>query len=1123
MDNRRALAVPLILALALGLAGPATAAPPAPAPVLAPTLAAPAVPVETERRTRPVAPGVTLSSFEELTTTGWVRGDALTTDLTGGSTVDYLSPGEVAKAEPVSTQATRQRAVAAVNGDFFDINNSNAPLGAAIDDNVLVKSPSRSWADFNTVAGIDAAGGGRILQLYFDGTVTLPSGPTTLHRLNSPDIPANGIGAYNKLWGSYSRARIVAGAPRVTEVVLVDGVVTSVKSEAGEGAIPADATVLVGREAGADTLAAVAVGDRVQVSYRPRTSDESELTTAIGGRDVLVIDGKPQTFTDKAVHPRTAIGFSADGRKMYLLTVDGRLDGLKGVSLNQLATMMKQLGAHSALNLDGGGSSTLVAREPGSTDLQVENLPADGRERNVPNGLAIMAPAGSGTLRSYWVETAIDPLAAPAVGPRPGGHPERVFPGLTRRLTAAGYDETYGPAGGAPTWRATPVSSGRISSNGVFTADDTGAARITATRGEAAGQLDLAVLGPLSHVDTTVERISLADQTGAGEFGVVGYDAASYDAPIEPSDVTLSYDTSLLDIQPGQNGQLRVRARKPSGSAVVGIEVAGRRTVLPVTVGLEDKLAAGFGDAASWTFSHARAGGSVAPATGHDGGPALRMTYDFTLSTATRAAYANPPAPIEVPGQPQAFTMWLYGNGTGEWPSLHLVDARGQDTILRGPFVTWHGWRQLELAVPAGVAYPVKIRRFYVAETRADAQYRSEVLIDDIVARTPPPVDLPDAPPRRDPVVVTDGTVDGHPWRFAVMSDAQFVARDPDSDLVAQARRTLREVRAANPDFVIIDGDFVDEAAPADFDLARRLLTEELGDAVPWYYVPGNHEIMGGPPSDPIANFRDEFGATTRVFDHKGTRFVTLNSATGVLGLDQLRLLRGALDGAAVDPGIGSVAVLWHHPPRDPTPQQGSKLSDPREAALVERWLGDFRLGSGKGATMINAHVGVFHARHGDGVPYLINGNCGKAPAAAPDDGGFTGWTMVGVDPVTDREAEWVRAHPYTPGRSWVSVELRAHVDALSLAAPGELAVGQTATVTATAGQRGRQVPVSYPVSADWSGSDNLHIGDPAGAKDRHIAVFDPATGKLTALRAGELTLAVTVNGTTTRAVVRLT
>ena len=125
-------------------------------------------------------------------------------------------------------------------------------------------------------------------------------------------------------------------------------------------------------------------------------------------------------------------------------------------------------------------------------------------------------------------------------------------------------------------------------------------------------------------------------------------------------------------------------------------------------------------------------------------------------------------------------------------------------------------------------------------------------MIDDLVAKVSPTVQTPPEEPRTDRVVLRDGTVDGATWRFAVLSDAQFVAADPDSDLVAQARRTLREVKAAKPDFLIIDGDFVDTAYPADFALAKRILDEELGGELPFYYVPGNHEIMGAP----ITNFR---------------------------------------------------------------------------------------------------------------------------------------------------------------------------------------------------------------------------------------------------------------------------
>src|SRR5690625_7801156 len=85
------------------------------------------------------------------------------------------------------------------------------------------------------------------------------------------------------------------------------------------------------------------------------------------------------------------------------------------------------------------------------------------------------------------------------------------------------------------------------------------------------------------------------------------------------------------------------------------------------------------------------------------------------------------------------------------------------------------------------------------------------------------------------------------------MSDAQFVAADPDSDAVEGARRTLREIQDAAPDLLVINGDFVDEAAPEDFELAQQILDEEWDTDIPYVYVPGNHEVMGGE----IANFED--------------------------------------------------------------------------------------------------------------------------------------------------------------------------------------------------------------------------------------------------------------------------
>ncbi|GLW12963.1 hypothetical protein Misp01_80910 [Microtetraspora sp. NBRC 13810] len=1073
--------------------------------------------LETSTKTRPVAPGVTLTSFDRYDAAGWLRADAVSADLAGGVSADYVYSGEVSKTEPLSGPARRSRAVAAVNGDFFDINNSGAAQGIGVQNGALVQSPT---VNHNAAVAISPEGIGRVLQMTFDGTATPAGGaPIKLTQFNQL-VQAGGVGLFTPLWGSYTRTRAVDGAVVVAEVVLKDGVVAEVRTAAGAGPIPAGTTILLGRDAGAAPLAALRPGDRVDVRYAPKASDGEAVKAAIGGSAVIVRDGVPQPNGDPAAAPRTALGFSADGRKMYMLTVDGRQADSRGVTLAELGRMMAGLGARNALNLDGGGSSTMLAREPGSADAQVENSPSDGAERHVPNGLALYAAPGSGRLKGFWVETASDPARAPGVGPVTGGRPDRVFPGLTRELTAAGYDETYGPASGAPTWRAGGLLNGRVDRDGTFHALLPGKVTVTAQRGGARGDIDLTVLQPLARIGGTTDRVGLGGADGTGTFGVVGYDRNGNTAPIEPADVRLDYDRTLMDVTATAQGFFTVKAKKDVGSGLVTVTAGGKTTAVPVTVGLEEVPVAAFDDAASWTFASARATGSLGAAPGQSGG-GLRLSYDFTQSTATRAAYASPPQQITVPGQPQAFGLWINSTGRGEWPSLEFYDSQGQSQILRGPYLTWTGWRYVEFAVPPGVSYPLRLRRFYVAETKADQSYTNEILVDGLVAKVSPTVNAPEQEKVADPVVRPGAEIAAKSWRFAVMSDAQFVARNPDSDLVANARRTLREIRAARPDFLIIAGDLVDEASPEDFALARKVLDEELGGALPYHYVPGNHEVMGGD----IGNFEAAFGDPYTSFDHNGTRFVTLDTSRLNLrggGFEQMAMLRERLDRAAKDPKIGSVVVVFHVPPRDPMPVKASQLGDRKEAALVEGWLADFQRTTGKGAAFIGAHVGTFDASRIDAVPYFINGNSAKTPSAAADDGGFTGWSLWGVDPVSEQEAEQVRRNPFADAPSWIGAQVRPHVDELTLAVPGPVKVGTPARVTATVTQGARQVPVAHPVSADWSGSSNLHIGDRDGADRRDIAAFDPRTGTLTALRGGQVTLTVKVNGVARTATVTL-
>lgn len=92
---------------------------------------------------------------------------------------------------------------------------------------------------------------------------------------------------------------------------------------------------------------------------------------------------------DSARAPRSGAALSPDGRRIYLVTVDGRQAASVGATLAEFAALLHQLGGDDGMNLDGGGSSTLVYRKPGERRVTIVNNPSDSAPRMVPNGIGV--------------------------------------------------------------------------------------------------------------------------------------------------------------------------------------------------------------------------------------------------------------------------------------------------------------------------------------------------------------------------------------------------------------------------------------------------------------------------------------------------------------------------------------------------------------------------------------------------------------------------------------------------------------------------------------------------------------------------------------------------------------
>ena len=349
-----------------------------PAPYVAARRALPAQRSATTQRR--LGPGVVHTTWTQTDARGPVVAHLLAVDLDRDDIrLDVVNPGKVAAVEDVLTMARDAGAVAAVNGDFYDIGRTGAPLG-------VTTSPRRGLLNarvtgWNQGFFLTKKGRPQFGEIDFKARIAQRPGADVTN-INSHFVLPGGIGIYTSRWGRTPGYEVTQGQQQDVRMVEVRGgrvVANRGKLRAGR---TIDGLVLIGRGEGAKQLRKLKRGD-ADVSWGLRGRPRLVIT----GSKLLIDDGVVQVVDDSEMHPRTAVGIDRDTNEVLLLAVDGRSDDSRGYTMVELARMMQDLGADEALNLDGGGSTTMVGGKRGV--LKVLNDPSDSVLRNVANALVV--------------------------------------------------------------------------------------------------------------------------------------------------------------------------------------------------------------------------------------------------------------------------------------------------------------------------------------------------------------------------------------------------------------------------------------------------------------------------------------------------------------------------------------------------------------------------------------------------------------------------------------------------------------------------------------------------------------------------------------------------------------
>jgi len=290
--------------------------------------------------------------------------------------------------------------IAAVNADFFE--SDGELINNFITENKFIKATrfTDSKRQFvHSQFAFTEDNKPYIEQFVFSADLVLPDKSTEkINRINSL-TDSNSITLYNSFQGELTPT--VSPNWWMTEIELTpikdinDTLVciAGKKFRSGSNKIPQDKFILSASCSASEFInREIISGDTIQIAleFNPDIDNIEVLT---GGWGHLVRDGKNiSTLIDsvegtfggftRTKHPRTGIGYDKQSSTIYFITVDGRQKNSRGVSLDEFAEIMIKEGIYQGLNLDGGGSTTMVIKD------EVVNNPSDlTGERAVGNCL----------------------------------------------------------------------------------------------------------------------------------------------------------------------------------------------------------------------------------------------------------------------------------------------------------------------------------------------------------------------------------------------------------------------------------------------------------------------------------------------------------------------------------------------------------------------------------------------------------------------------------------------------------------------------------------------------------------------------------------------------------------
>ncbi len=283
-----------------------------------------------------------------------------------------------------------------INADFFSFQTGVPMSHTIIDGKVYTADTSETPA-----IGFFDNGTAHIENLSIEVNLTTSSGESfTVDCINKYRQPY-AIYLYDRNYGEETYSPDSGRDIVLTDVSgdfeigkKVTATVESISDNQGSVPIPEGKLLLGVSETAAqeikDRLNCLSEGTKVTISISASSDIWKNIRYAVGGTGGKLLTNGELDYIDEGAAPRSAVGVKADGSIIFY-SIDGRQQGYSyGVRKETLAKRLLELGCTDAINLDGGGSTSVGYAEPGSKEFRIANSPSDGALRSCANFFFIL-------------------------------------------------------------------------------------------------------------------------------------------------------------------------------------------------------------------------------------------------------------------------------------------------------------------------------------------------------------------------------------------------------------------------------------------------------------------------------------------------------------------------------------------------------------------------------------------------------------------------------------------------------------------------------------------------------------------------------------------------------------